>query len=102
MFLLRHAVSARRGTFLRATANSFRDLRLSWIRIFLTSFLFRHATFALRDTLLQSAADFLLDPRYPRVLSFLFQRRSSARLQTLRRFLGSPTGITAAPPLGIS
>jgi hypothetical protein len=52
-------------------------------------FLFRHATFAWRDT-------FLLDPRFPRVLSFLFWWRSAARLQTLRRFLGSPTGITAA------
>jgi hypothetical protein len=102
MFLLRHATFARRGTFLRAMANSFRDSRLSWIRIFPTSFLFRHATFTRRDTFLQAAANFLLDQRYPLVLSFLIWRRSAARLQTLRRFLGSPNGIAAAYPLGIS
>jgi hypothetical protein len=65
-------------------------------------FLLRHATFAWRDIFLQAAADFLLDPLFPWVLSFRFWRRSAARFQTLCRFLDSPTGITAASPLGIS
>jgi hypothetical protein len=65
-------------------------------------FLLRHATFARWDTFLQAAADFFLDPRFRRVLSFIFWRRSAARLQPLRHFLGSPTGIIAASPLGIS
>jgi hypothetical protein len=65
-------------------------------------FLFRHATFARRDTFLQAAAEFLLNPRYPQVLSLILWRRSEARLQTLRRFINPPTGITAAASLGIS
>jgi hypothetical protein len=65
-------------------------------------FLFRHATFAQRDTFLQAAANFRPDPIFPRVLSLIFWRRSAARFRTLRRFLGSPTGITAASPSGIS
>jgi hypothetical protein len=85
-----------------ATANSFHDSRLAWIQIFLMRFLFRHATFARRDTFLQAAADFLLDPLFPRVLSLIFWRRSAAILQNLRRFLSSPTGITAASSLGFS
>jgi hypothetical protein len=84
------------------TANSFHDSRLAWIRIFLKRLLFRHATFARQDTFLQAAADFLQDPLFPQVLSLIFWRRSTARLQTLRRFLGPLTGITAASPLGIS
>jgi hypothetical protein len=99
---LRHATFAQQGTFLRATASSFRDSRLAWIQIFLMIFLFRHATFAQRDTFLQAAADFPLDPLFPQVFSFLFWWHSVARLQTLRRFLGSPTSITVASPLGIS
>jgi hypothetical protein len=99
--LLGHATFSWRGTFLSATANSFLDLRLAWKRIFLKRFLFHHATFARRDTFLQAAADFLLDPQYPRVLSLIFWRRSSARLQTLRRFLSPSTGIIAACPLGL-
>jgi hypothetical protein len=67
----------------------------------LTNFLFRHAIFARRDTL-QAAANFLLYPRFPRVLSFPLWRRSAARFQTLRRFLGLPSGITAASSLGSS
>jgi hypothetical protein len=65
-------------------------------------FLFRHSTFSRRDIFLQAAADFLLDALFPRVLSFLLWRRSAAKLQTLRRFLGSPAGITAASSLRIS
>jgi hypothetical protein len=83
-------------------SNSFHGSQFSWIRIFLTSFLFHHATFARQDTLLQVAANFLLDPQFPRVLSFLFWQWSMARLQTLHRFLGSPAGITAAFPFSIS
>jgi hypothetical protein len=97
---LRHATFARRGTFLRARANSFRDSRLAWIRIFLILFLFRHANLVRRDTFLQVAADFLLDPLFPRVLSFFLRRRYAARFQTLRRFLGSPNGISEAFPVG--
>jgi hypothetical protein len=98
----------RRATFeqgvvlILAATNSFRRPHFSRIRIFLKRFLLRHATFALRDTFLQAAADFFLDSRFLRVLSFLFWRRSAARFQILRRFLGFPTGITAASPLGIS
>jgi hypothetical protein len=44
----------------------------------------------------------LLDPLFPRFLSFGFWRCSAARFQTLRRFLGSPTGITATSSVGIS
>jgi hypothetical protein len=57
---------------------------------------FCHATFARRNTFLQAAANFLLNSQYPWVLSLIFWRRSAARFRTLRRFLGSPTGITAA------
>jgi hypothetical protein len=62
---LRRATSARCIISLGATANSFRDSRLAWIRIFLVKFLFRHATFGWRDTFLQAAADFILDPVIP-------------------------------------
>jgi hypothetical protein len=85
-----------------AGENSFRGPQLSWVPIVLTSVLCRHVTFAWRDTFLQAAANFLLDSRFPRVLFFLFWRRSAARFSTLRRFLGPPTGITAASPLGIT
>jgi hypothetical protein len=64
-------------------------------------FLFRHATFARRGTLLHAAADFLMDPPFPRVFSFIFQRQSAERFRTLRRFLGPPAGILAVSPLGI-
>jgi hypothetical protein len=97
---LRHATFARCIISLRATANSFRDSRLAWIRIFLMRFLFRHASFTRRDHFLQAAADFLLDRLFPRVLSLLFLRRSAARLQTLRCFLDPPTAINTASALG--
>jgi hypothetical protein len=97
---LSRATSARCIISLRATASSFRDSRLAWIRIFLLRFLYRHANFARLDTFLQAAADFLLGPRYPRVLSFSFWRRSADRFRTLRRFLGPPTGNTAGLSLG--
>jgi hypothetical protein len=58
--------------------------------------------FARWDTFLQTTTDFLLDPRYPRVLSFLFRLHSAARLQILCRFLGYRTGITVVSSLGIS
>jgi hypothetical protein len=85
---LRRATLARFIISLLATANSFRDSRLAWIRIFLVQFLFRHTTFAQRDTFLQATANYLLDPRYPWVLSFIFWRGTATRLQSLRRFLG--------------
>jgi hypothetical protein len=61
-----------------------------------------HATFAWQDTFLQAAANFLLDPQYPQVLFFGFWRRSADRFRTLRPFLGPPTDVPAASPLGIS
>jgi hypothetical protein len=78
-----------------AGENSFGGPQLSWVPIVLTSVLFRHATFERRNTFLQAVADFLLDPLFPRVLSFSFWRRTAARFRTLLRFLGPPTGITA-------
>jgi hypothetical protein len=82
--------------------NSFRNPQFPWFRIFLTRFLFCHVTFARRDTFLQAAADFLTDPLFPWIPSLIFWQHYGARLQALRRFLGSPTSITAASPLGIS
>jgi hypothetical protein len=87
---------------LLATANSFHGSEFSWISIFLTSFLFRHAIFERRDIFLLAAADFPLDPLFPGSLPSNFWGRSAATLQTLRRFLGPPTGITKEYSLGIS
>jgi hypothetical protein len=101
-FLLRHATVARLVVFLPMTVHLFHGSQLSWIRIFLMRFLLCHTTFAQQETFLQAAADFLPYPRFIWVLSFLFWRCSAARLQTLCRFLSSPTGITAASPLRIS
>jgi hypothetical protein len=96
------ATSAQRVVLILVAANYFRRPHFSWIRIFLKKFLLRHANFARQEPFLQAAANFLLDSQFPWVLLFFLWRRSAARLQTLRRFLGSPTGITAASPLGIS
>jgi hypothetical protein len=65
-------------------------------------FLFRHATLAWRNTFLQAAANFLRDPRFPPVSSFGSPRRPAVDFRTLRRFLGSPTGITATSSAEIS
>jgi hypothetical protein len=70
------------------------------VQSFLKKLSLRHAILARRDAFMQAAADILLDTVFLRVLSFRFWWRSAARLQTLRRFLGSPTGITEASPLG--
>jgi hypothetical protein len=99
---LRRATFAQRVVFILEAANFFRRPHFSRVQIFLMGFLFRLATFALRDTVLQAAANVLLDPLFTRVLSFLVWRRCEARLQTLRRFLSPPTGITAASSLVIS
>jgi hypothetical protein len=101
-FSLRHATLAWLVIFIPAAVNLFRGPHDPWVLIFLKTFLLRHATVAWRDTFLQAATDFLPDPRFSRVLSFHFWRRSAARFWTLRHFLGSPTGISAAFSLGIS
>jgi hypothetical protein len=93
---LRRDTFAQRVVLILAAANSFRRAHFSRIRIFLMKFLFRHATFARRDTFLQAASISLLDLLFPWVLSLIFWRRSAAILQTLRCFLGPPTGITAS------
>jgi hypothetical protein len=83
-------------------ANSFHRPHFSRVRIFVMRFLFRHASFTRWDTFLQAVADFLPDLLFPPVLSHVFWRGSTARLQTLRRFLDPPTSITAASPLEIT
>jgi hypothetical protein len=97
---LRRATFAQRVILILMVANSFRRPHFSSVQIFLMMFLFKLATFARRDTFLQAAVNFLLDSQCPRLLSFIFWWRFAARLQTLRRFLGPPTGITAASFLG--
>jgi hypothetical protein len=101
-FSLRHATVARLVVFLPVTVSLFCGPQFLWVLTFLKRCLFRHATFAWQDTFLQAAADFLLDQRFSLVLSFLFRWHSVVRMQTLRHFLSSPTGITAASSLGIS
>jgi hypothetical protein len=102
MFSLRHATFAQWIISLRVMANSFTVHSFPGSKSSLQVSFFCHATLAWRDTFLQAAADFLLDPLFPWVLSFIFWWRTAARFRTLRCFLGSPTGITVASPLGIS
>jgi hypothetical protein len=72
MFPLHRATFARQVIPLQAQANCLHNSQFAWIRTFPMKFFFHHATFAWQDTFLQEAADFLLDPQFPRVLSFLF------------------------------
>jgi hypothetical protein len=92
----RPVIFARRVAPLRAATNFSRGPRFTLVHSCAKMSLLRRATAARRDTFLSAMVTRFRDPQYPRALSFGFWRRSAARFRFLRRFLGSPTGITAA------